>query len=56
MSEKDPFERVKPNVQPPLDPGFRPAVLANRSFRRKVKDSGGGVPLIIGIEAESGSR
>ena len=48
------FELVKPQIQPPLDPGFRPAVLANHAFRKKVKDAGGGVPLVIGVEAENG--
>jgi predicted NBD/HSP70 family sugar kinase len=43
---------INPRFVPPLDPDFRPASLANRSFRRKVlKD---GIPLIIGLERSSG--
>ena len=55
MNQDSQFELVKPGIQPPLDPGFRPAVLANRAYRRKVKESGGGVPLVIGVEAEEGT-
>ena len=29
-----PFNLVKPLNIPPLDPGFRPASLANRAFRK----------------------
>jgi predicted NBD/HSP70 family sugar kinase len=39
---------VEPRLLPPLDPGFRPAALANRSFRRLVGD--GGSRLVIGLE------
>ena len=46
---------VKPRIPPPLDDGFRPAVLANRAFRKKVEDSGAGVPLILGLERADGS-
>jgi predicted NBD/HSP70 family sugar kinase len=46
---------VKPRISPPLDEGFRPAVLANRAFRKKVEDSGAGVPLILGLERADGS-
>ena len=46
---------VKPRISPPLDDGFRPAVLANRAFRKKVEDSGAGVPLILGLERADGS-
>jgi predicted NBD/HSP70 family sugar kinase len=46
---------VKPLISPPLDDGFRPAVLANRAFRKKVEDSGAGVPLILGLERADGS-
>jgi predicted NBD/HSP70 family sugar kinase len=44
------FTLVKPRFQPPLDQGFRPAVLANQAFRRQVAVSGVGVPLVIGLE------
>jgi predicted NBD/HSP70 family sugar kinase len=40
---------------PPLDARFRPAVLANRAFRRSVEDSGAGVPLVLGLERPDGA-
>ncbi len=46
---------VPPKIVPPLDPGFRPAVLANRAFRAAVKESGHGVPLVIALEADNGA-
>jgi predicted NBD/HSP70 family sugar kinase len=52
---RDPFKLVTPRFQPPLDIGFRPAVLANRAFRREVETSGSGVPLVLGLERTDGS-
>jgi predicted NBD/HSP70 family sugar kinase len=49
------FELVKPRFAPPLDESFRPAALANREFRRRVVESGHGVPLILGLERPDGS-
>ncbi len=46
---------VEPRFVPPLDPEFRPAVLANREFQREVADSGVGVPLVLGLERADGS-
>ncbi len=46
---------VKPKCVPPLDEGFRPAVLANRAFQREVRDSGAGVPLVIALERTGAS-
>ncbi len=51
----DAFSLVKPNFVPPLDEAFRPAVLANRAFRRELEAAGGGVPLVIGLERASGA-
>ncbi len=48
------LELVKPQLTPPLDPDFRPAVLANRAFRQKVESSGQAVPLILGLERANG--
>ena len=45
---------VAPQVAPPLDPQFRPAVLANHAFVEGVQASGEGVPLVIGLERENG--
>jgi predicted NBD/HSP70 family sugar kinase len=46
---------VEPRFVPPLDQGFRPAVLANRAFRQHVEVSGLGVPLVFGMERPDGS-
>jgi len=48
------LEFVQPRCVPPLEPGFRPAALANRAFQKQVQASGGGVPLVLGLERESG--
>ena len=45
---------VGPKFVPPLDPNFRPAVLANRAFRKEVTASGVGVPLVLGLERAEG--
>ncbi len=45
---------IKPRFVPPLDPDFRPAVLANRAFAQEVEQSGVGVPLILGLERLDG--
>jgi len=45
---------VAPGIEAPLDPDFRPAVLANRAFRAEVDASGQGIPLAIALERESG--
>jgi predicted NBD/HSP70 family sugar kinase len=49
------FELVEPGITPPLDAGFRPAVLANRAFRQEVSAAGGGVPLRLGLERPDSS-
>lgn len=46
---------IQPRFIPPLDPGFRPAVLANRSFRHDVETSGDGVPLVFTLERADGA-
>jgi predicted NBD/HSP70 family sugar kinase len=46
----------EPRLIPELDPGFRPAALANRQFREDVAATGSGVPLVIGLERPDGSR
>jgi predicted NBD/HSP70 family sugar kinase len=50
-----PFRLVKPQFTPPLDPEFRPAVLANRAFQKEVAESGAGVPLVLGLERVNGA-
>ncbi len=44
-----------PATRPPLDPGFRPAILAHRAFQQEV-DRAGGVPVVIAVEADNGAR
>jgi predicted NBD/HSP70 family sugar kinase len=46
---------VEPRFVPPLDDGFRPAVLANREFQRELELSGGSVALVLGLERADGS-
>lgn len=53
MSEE--FFITAPTTVPPLDPGYRPAVLANRAFAKAVAESGNEVPLILGLERGDGS-
>ena len=48
------FRLVAPGFVPPLDPGFRPAALANRAYRQQVAASGG-VPLILALERSDGA-
>lgn len=55
MSAAASFTLVPPRILPPLDPGFRPASLANRAFRAAVAAAGGGVPLVIGVERVNGA-
>jgi predicted NBD/HSP70 family sugar kinase len=49
---EDGFVLLKPAFIPPLDPGFRPAALADRLFHKNVGHIG--VPLVIGLEREGG--
>jgi predicted NBD/HSP70 family sugar kinase len=46
------FELIKPGCPPPLDADFRPAILADRSFRNLADKEG--VPLVIGLERTNG--
>lgn len=55
MNESPGFPMVAAKVKPPLDPDFRPAVLANQNFRRLVDQSGTPVPVEIALERSSGS-
>ncbi len=44
-----------PTIRPPLDPGFRPAVLVNRAFRSAVEASGDAAVLSVGLERPGGA-
>jgi predicted NBD/HSP70 family sugar kinase len=46
------MELIEARVTPPLDEGFRPAVLANRNFQSKARPFG--VKLVIGLERSGG--
>ena len=46
---------VAPRVAPVLDPGFRPAVLANRAFHEQVRASHQPVPVRLALEQTGGS-
>ena len=53
---KDPgFTLVAPRVTPPLEPDFRPAVLANRQFRHEVRSNSDRQPLKLALEQADGS-
>jgi hypothetical protein len=41
------FKLIQPRIIPPLDPEFRPAVLATKAFGDEVAAAGKGVPLQI---------
>jgi predicted NBD/HSP70 family sugar kinase len=49
------FFHVQPTVVPPLDPGFRPAALANRRFREELRASGRAEPFALAVEADQGT-
>jgi predicted NBD/HSP70 family sugar kinase len=46
---------IKPNLVPPLDEAFRPAVLANHAFRREVEASDEAEPLVLALERDNGA-
>ncbi len=48
----DKMELVCPKIIPPLDEGFRPAILANRNFQAQAGPVG--VQLVIGLERSGG--
>jgi predicted NBD/HSP70 family sugar kinase len=50
----DSLTLVSPNFVPPLEPDYRPAVLANRAFSKAVETAGNGVPLVLGVERLNG--
>lgn len=49
------FRLLRPDLVPPLDADFRPAVLANHAFLEEVERAGGGVPLVLGLERPNGA-
>jgi predicted NBD/HSP70 family sugar kinase len=55
MNEQPGLHLIEPSIVPVLDPGFRPAVLANHAFREAVKKSGQSTPVHIALERSPGS-
>ena len=49
------LDLIAPKFTPSLDPGFRPAVLANRAFRHELTQSAVGVPLVLALERPDGA-
>ena len=49
------FLDAKPQIVPPLDPGFRPMALANRAFHHAVAHAGGGRRLTLTLERPGGN-
>ena len=47
------FDTIRPSILPPLEPGFLPAVLANRAFEHIAAQDG--LPLVFGLERENGT-
>ena len=52
MQNKTSARSLKLKIAAPLDPGFQPAVLVNRSYVAAAKASGRAVPLVLGLERE----
>lgn len=50
-----PLPLAAPRFVPPLEPGFRPAVLADRAFRRDAERCGAAVPLVFALERPDGA-
>jgi len=48
------FQLISPNITPPLDPDFRPAVLTNQYFQQTVTATGVAAPLAIALERADG--
>lgn len=46
---------IEPRFRPPLDAGFRPAVLADHAFVDRAKRSGDARPLVLALERSDGS-
>lgn len=55
MNTNNGLPLITPKIVPVLDPDFRPAVLANRAYRKAVQDSGNATPLTIALEQADGS-
>ncbi|MCB9422305.1 MAG: ROK family protein [Ardenticatenaceae bacterium] len=54
MTQQQNLLQIVPKHVPPLDPGFRPMVLGNRSYRRAVAQAEQTATVTIGIERNAG--
>jgi predicted NBD/HSP70 family sugar kinase len=45
---------IRLRIPPPLDPGFKPAVVFNRNYVTAARTAGNAVPLVIALEREGG--
>ena len=48
------MQLITPKHIPPLDPNFRPAVLANQKFQADVQATGQAEPLVIALKRNGG--
>ena len=55
MNTNNGLPLVAPRVTPVLDPGFRPAVLANRAFRALAQSTQGAVTVRLALEQTDGT-
>jgi predicted NBD/HSP70 family sugar kinase len=55
MNNNNGLALVTPRITPVLDPFFRPAVLARRSFLEQVRATGNPVPVTLALEQSDGS-
>ncbi|MEY2427828.1 MAG: hypothetical protein QOJ40_713 [Verrucomicrobiota bacterium] len=55
MNDNHGLALVAPRVIPVLDPGFRPAILANRAFRKLVQSASNPVPIRLALEQADGN-
>jgi len=55
MTEHAGLKLIAPRIIPPLDPAFRPAVLANRAFTAAVEHTGKAAPVQLALERGDGA-
>ena len=55
MDLKNGWPPVLPRIKPSLDPGFQPAALADRSFRRQVRSASNPIGIGLALEQSDGN-
>lgn len=53
-TKNEDFYRLFPSVNLPLDSEFCPPIKVMQNYQKAIKNSGNGVPLVIGLERENG--